>query len=149
MVIKNFQKSMENLSEYHDLYIQSDTLVFGDAFKIFRNKSIEIYDLDPVCLLSAPGLAWQACLKKIEIKLDLLADIDMLLMIEKGIGRDVKHPKKLQNLHIDPPFLPERMKIKKCNKLVCNLYDKNDYISDIRTVKQALNHGLILRKGIK
>ena len=43
-------------------------------------------------------------------------------------------------------FLPERMKIKKCNKLVCNLSDKNNYFVHIRTLKQALNHGLILKE---
>ena len=43
-------------------------------------------------------------------------------------------------------FLPERMKIQKCNKLVCNLSDKNNYFVHIRTLKQALNHGLILKE---
>ena len=48
-------------------------------------KCIEIYGLDPSYFYSAPGLAWQACLKKTEVKLELLSDIDMLLMVEKGI----------------------------------------------------------------
>ena len=59
---------------------------------------------------------------------------------------DAKYPKNLHDLHSDLPFLPERMKIKKCKKLVCNLYDKNNYIVHIKTLKQALNHGLILKK---
>ena len=46
---------------------------------------LEIYELDPVYFVSAPGLAWQACLKKTEVKLELITDYDMLLMIEKGI----------------------------------------------------------------
>ena len=46
---------------------------------------VKIYELDPAHFLSAPGLAWQACLKKTEIKLELLTDVDMLLMVEKGI----------------------------------------------------------------
>ena len=46
---------------------------------------LEIYELDPVYFVSAPGLAWQACLKKTEVKLELLTDYDMILMIEKGI----------------------------------------------------------------
>ena len=45
----------------------------------------EIYELDPAKFLSAPGLAWQAALKKTKVKLDLLTDIDMLLMVEKVI----------------------------------------------------------------
>ena len=51
---------------------------------------------------------------------------------------DVKYPKKLHDLHCDLPFLPERMKINKCNKFVCNLYDKNNYVVHIRSSKQAL-----------
>ena len=43
------------------------------------------YELDPVYFVSAPGLAWQACLKKTGVKLELLTDYDMILMIEKGI----------------------------------------------------------------
>ena len=59
---------------------------------------------------------------------------------------DVECPKNLHDLHIDLPFLPERMKIDKCNKLVCNLFDKNNYVVHIRSLKQALKHGLILKK---
>ena len=53
------------------------------------------------------------------------------------------------NLHMDLPFLPERNKTKKCNKLVCNMYDKENYVVHIRALKQALNHGLILKKYAK
>ena len=55
---------------------------------------------------------------------------------------DVKYPKKLHDLHSDLPFLPERMEINKCKKLVCNLYNKKKYVAHIKTLKQALNHGL-------
>ena len=71
--------------EYHDLYVQSDTLLLADVFENFRDKCIDIYELDPAHFLSAPGLAWQACLKKTEVKLELLTDDDMLMMVEKGI----------------------------------------------------------------
>ena len=67
------------------MYVQCDTLLFADVFKNFRDKCIEIYELDPAHFLSAPGLAWQACLKKTKVELELLTDIDMLLMVEKGI----------------------------------------------------------------
>ena len=66
------------------MYVQSHTLLLADVFENFRNKRIEIYKLDPAHFLSAPGLAWQACLKKTGVKLELLTDIDMLLMVEKG-----------------------------------------------------------------
>ena len=59
---------------------------------------------------------------------------------------DVKYPKRLQELHSDLPFLPERMEINKCKKLVCNLYNKKKYVAHINTLKQALNHGLKLKK---
>ena len=59
---------------------------------------------------------------------------------------DVKYPKKLHDLHSDLPFLPERMEINKCKKLVCNLYDKKKYVVHIKSLKQALNHGLKFKK---
>ena len=72
-VNKVFEKfKLKNLGEYNDLYVQSDTLLFADVFENFRNKCIEIYELDSAYFLSAPGLAWQACLKKIGIRLELL-----------------------------------------------------------------------------
>ena len=50
-------------------------------------------------------------------------------------------------MHSDLPFLLERLKINKCSKLVCNLYDKNNYVIDTKSLKQALDHGLILKKA--
>ena len=55
---------LKSLGDYHHLYIQSDVLLLADVFENFRNKCIEIYDLDTACFLSAPGLAWQTCFKK-------------------------------------------------------------------------------------
>ena len=202
-VFKGFK--LENLGDYHDIYVQSDTLLLADVFNNFRDICIKEYELDPAHFLLLPGLAWQACLKKTNIELELLTDYDMLLMVEEGIRRgicqsihryakannkymknynnneepsyiqyldannlygwaiskklpvngfkwldndkineefiknynendkkgyilevDVKYPKKLHNLHSDLPFLPERMEINKCKKLVCNLYDKKN-----------------------
>ena len=59
---------------------------------------------------------------------------------------DVEYPKNLHMLHSDLPFLPERMKINKCNKLACNLNDKENYPVHILALKQTLNHGLKLTK---
>ena len=75
---------IKNLGEYHDLYVQSDTLLFSDI-ENFRNMCLNIYELDPVYFVSAPGLAWQAFFKKAGVKLELLTDYDMILMIEKGL----------------------------------------------------------------
>ena len=200
-VFKRFK--LKNLGEYHDLYVQSDTLLLTDVFENFRNTCLKVYELDLAHFLSLPGLAWQACLKKTNIKLELLTDYDMLLMVEEGIRggichsihrhtkannkymedydenkessyiqyldannlygwamsqklpindfkwvenneinkefiknynensnkgyileADVKYRKKLHDLHSDLPFLPKKMKIDKCKKLVCNLYNK-------------------------
>ena len=55
---------IKSLCEYHDLCVQSDTLLFADVFEKFRDMCIEIHGLDPAHFLSPPGLAWQACLKK-------------------------------------------------------------------------------------
>ena len=59
--------------------------MLADVFENFRNMYLDIYGLDPVYFVSAHGLAWEACLKKAEVKLELLTDYDMILMIEKGI----------------------------------------------------------------
>ena len=67
-VFKNLNN--KNLGDYDDLYVQSGALLLGDVFENFRNKCIEIYELDPGHFLSAPGLARQACLKKTEVKLE-------------------------------------------------------------------------------
>ena len=217
---------LKNLGEYHDLYVQSDTLLLADVFENFRNKCLEVYELDPAHFLSLPGLAWQACLKKTNVKLELLTDYDMLLMVEEGIRGgichsihrytkannkymkdynkniessyiqnldtnnlyswamsqklprnnfkwvedtsiideefiknynensykgyilevDVKYPKKLHDLHSDLPFLPKKMKIDECKKLVCNLHNKKKYVVHIKSLKQALNQGLKLKR---
>ena len=77
--------NIKNLGEYNDLYVQSDTLLLADVFENFRDRCIEKYELNPAHFLSASGLVWQACLKKTEVKLELLTDNDMLMMFEKGI----------------------------------------------------------------
>ena len=65
--------------------------MLADVFENFRNMCINIYELDPLKLLSAPIFAWQADLKKTKVKLDFLTDIDMLLMVEKGIRGGINH----------------------------------------------------------
>ena len=88
-VFKSFK--LENLGDYHDLYVKSDTLLLADVFENFRDMCLKEYELDPAHFVSLPGLAWQACLKKTNIELELLTDYDMLLMIEKGITGGICH----------------------------------------------------------
>ena len=217
---------IKNLGEYHDLHVQCDTFLLADVFENLRNKCIEIYEFDPAHFLSAPGLAWQECLKKTKAELELLTDIDMLLVVEKGtrsgicqavhryakannkfmknydknnessyieyldannlyrwemsrklqvngfkwveklsrfneifiknynqnsdIGYflevDIDYPKKIFNFHKDLPFLRERKKVNKVEKLICGIEDERKHVEHIRILKQALNHGLVLKK---
>ena len=223
-VFKKF--NINNLGEYHDLYVRSDTLLLADIFGNFRQSCLKNYELDPAHFVSLPGLAWQACLKKTNVELELLTDYDTVLMMEEGIwggichamqryakannkymkdydrkkkssyiqyldannlyGKamteklpvrgfrwmgdiskmdedfvkdydkndikgyilelDVHYPNELQNLHSDLPFLPERIVINNTKKLVFNLNDKKNYVVHINVLKQALDHGLKLRK---
>ena len=80
------------MGEHHDLYLKSNTLLLTDVFESFRKMCLEIYQLYPVNFVSAPGLDWQATLKNIKVKLDLLTDIEMILMVEKGIEGGTCHP---------------------------------------------------------
>ena len=223
-VFKKF--NINNLGEYHDLYVRSDTLLLANIFENFRQSCLKNYELDPAHFVSLPGLAWQACLKKTNVEIELLTDYDMLLIVEEGIrGRichaiqryakannkymkdydrkkkssyiqyldannlygkamtkklpvrgfkclddiskidedfvkdydknnhkgyildvDIDYPSKLQNLHSDLPFLPERMVINNTKKLVCNLNDKKNNIVHINVLTQALDHGVKLKK---
>ena len=63
-VSKDFE--MKNLGEYHDLYIEGDTLLLPDVFENFWTMRLEIYELDPARFLFAPGLAWKAPLNRIK-----------------------------------------------------------------------------------
>ena len=64
-VFKEFK--IKNLGEYHNLYVQSDTLLLADVFENFRETCIKVYELDPAHFLTVSGLAWQACLKKTKV----------------------------------------------------------------------------------
>ena len=77
--------NMKIFKDYHELYNETDVLLLADVFENFRNLCLKIYGLDPVYYYTAPGLAWDACLKMTNINLELLSDPNMLLMFEKGI----------------------------------------------------------------
>ena len=73
---------MKNLSKYHDLYLKSNVLLLSDVFENVTKICLEIYEFDAAKFISAPGLAWQAALKKTQVKLDLITDFDMILMFK-------------------------------------------------------------------
>ena len=77
------KKEIKSLGDYHDLKLQSNTLLLADVFEDFHKKCIEICVLHSANFLSAPGLALKAFLKKIKLELELLTDIDILLIVEK------------------------------------------------------------------
>ena len=76
---------MKTLEDYHELYNKTDVLLLADVFENFRGICISNYGLNPAHYYTSPGLAWDACLKMTEVKLELLTDVDMVLMVEKGI----------------------------------------------------------------
>ena len=73
---------INNLGEYHDLYLKMDVILLANVFEAFRKVCLDNYGLDPAHFYTAPGLVWKACLKKTKIRLELLLDPDMLLMFE-------------------------------------------------------------------
>ena len=79
------------------MYNQSDTLLLADVFENFRNMCLKIYKLDP----APPGLALQAALKKTKVKSDLLTDINILLIVERGIRGGICHSINMEKLIIN------------------------------------------------
>ena len=94
--------------------------------------------------LPADGFKWVKDLSKFHES--FIKHYDVKSAKRHIIEADVEYPKKIINLHIDLPFLSESKKIGRCNKLVCTIKDKENFVIHIRALKQALNHILILKK---
>ena len=84
----------KTIRDYHDLYLKSDVMLLADVFENFRKTCLKHYKLDPAHYYTAPGLAWDACLKTTSQRLELLSDYDMLMMIERGIRGGITHISK-------------------------------------------------------
>ena len=82
---------LNNMGEYHDLYLKSDILLLADVFENFRRTCLEYYKLDPCHYFTSPGLSWDAMLKMTNIKLELMTDIDMFQFIEKGMRGGISY----------------------------------------------------------
>ena len=95
----------KTMGDYHDLYLMSDVILLADVFENFRDVCMTHYGLDPAHYYTSPGLAWDAMLKKTKVWLDLIDDIDMYLMIERGIRGGVS---MISNKHAkaNNPYLP-------------------------------------------
>ena len=88
-VFKAFK--LKDLGEYHNFYVNADTIQLSDIYKNIRNMCIKVYEVDTIHFLSAPRLAWAACIRKTEVKLELITNVNMLLMIEEGIKGGICH----------------------------------------------------------
>ena len=77
--------NLKTMGDYHDLYLKSDILLLADVFENFRKTCLQYYNLDPCHYFTSPCLSWHAMLKMTDIKLELMADIDMFQFIEKGL----------------------------------------------------------------
>ena len=84
----------QNLGDYHDLYVITDVLLLADVFENFRKMCKEKYGLDPAHYYSAPGLSWDALLRKTGVELELLTDLDMHLFIERGMRGSISMASK-------------------------------------------------------
>ena len=94
--------------------------------------------------LPVDGFEWEEDLSTIDE--DFIKNYDKDSDVGYFIEADVEYPKELHTLYSDLPFLPERMEVSECKKLICNLYDTKNYVDHISSLKQALNHGLIVKK---
>ena len=75
----------KKFGDFHDIYLKTDVLLLADVFENYRKLALKYYELDPAHFYSAPGLAWEAMLKKMGVRLELISDPDMQMFIEKGI----------------------------------------------------------------
>ena len=94
--------------------------------------------------LPVDGFEWVGQLSVIDE--DFIKNYDEDSDVGYFIKADIEYPKELQSLHSDLPFLPERMNVNGCKKLICSFYDKKNNVDHIRSLKQALTHGLKIKK---
>ena len=107
---------IKNMGEYHDSYLLTDVILLANVFESFRDVCMNNYGPDPAHFYTAPGLAWKACIKKTGIRLELLQDIDMLLMFERGIRGGITQAVH-RHASANNPYMEEYDKDKETNYL--------------------------------
>ena len=104
----------ETMRDYHDLYLKSDVLLLADVFENFRDVCLTKYELDPAWYYTAPGLAWDAALKKTKVELELLSDREMLDLFEKGtrggVSSIMHRYAKANNKYMGKDFFRDELK---------------------------------------
>ena len=104
---------LNNLGEYHDLYVCADTAQLSDVFENFRYLCLRDFELDPAYFLLSPSLAFEAMLKTTKARVELFTDIDMILMAEKAIRGGLTQVVK-RHAAANHKYLPAYDKSKKC-----------------------------------
>ena len=138
LVIHRYAKANNKYMKNYDKNIESSYIEYLDANNLYgwaMSQKLPVNDFK-----------W---IKKEELSKfneDFIKNYDENGNIGYFLEVDIDYPKELFNLHKDLPFLPERKKVNKCEKLICSIEDKEKYVVHIRALKQALNHGLILKK---
>ena len=134
--IQRYAKAINKYMKDYDKKRKSSYIQYLDANNLYGKAMTE--------KLPVRGFRWMDDVSKM--------DEDFVRGYDKNDNKgyilevDVDYPNELQNLHSDLPFLPERMVINNTKKLVCNSHDKKNYVVHINVLKQALVHGLKLRK---
>ncbi len=118
--------NMKTFGDYHDLYNKSDVLLLADVFENFRKVCMKNYELDPCWYYTAPGLAWDACLKLTKINLELLSDPDMLLMVESGLRGGISMISK-RHAEANNKYMSEKFDPSKPTKYITYLDANNLY----------------------
>ena len=107
--------NMNNMRQYHDLYLKTDVIHLADFFENFRKICKKNYGLDPAWYFTSPGLAWDAMLKLTGVELELITDPNMYLMIEKGvrggISTIIKRYAEANNPYMNEKYNPEEENI--------------------------------------
>ena len=83
--------NMKNMGDYHDHYFKKDVLLLADLFEKFIDTCLKFYKLHLCHYFSSPGLSWNAMLKMTGVKLEKTFDIDMYLLIEKGLRGGISY----------------------------------------------------------